>query len=146
MLTDSVKLSRDSSKIFIPDNLGEITPLTGYINLRLIHGVMNDTTGKAINISSYSRNADIMTNVKPGTTTVFSRYNYNPGVVDTFYVRRYVQGAPANSTLILAKIPFNSANVGSGSLDLRSFTLYYKGDGNLATGTKGRSLAAYINN
>lgn len=145
LLTDSVKMDRDSSRIFIPDDLGEITPLTGYINLRLIHAVMNDTAGKTINISSYARNADIITNVKPGTATSFSRFNFNPGVADTFYVRRYVQGAPPNSTLLLAKIPFNAANISSGSLDQRSFTIYYKGNGDLASGTKGRSASAYIN-
>lgn len=139
LLTDSVKMDRDSSKIFLADNLGDITPLTGYINLRFIHAVMNDTAGSMVNVFSYARNADIGTKIKPGTTTVFSRYTFNPGVVDTFYVRR-------SNGFVLAKIPFNAANVGAGSLDQRSFTLYYKGDGNLASGTKGRALAAYLNN
>lgn len=138
MITDSVKMDRDSSKIFIPDDLGEIAPLPGFINLRFVHAVLNDTVGKTVNIFSYARNADIGTNIKPGTTTVFSRYSYNPGVVDTFYVRR-------SNGFVLAKIPFSGANISSGSLDQRSFTLYYKGDGDLASGTKGRALAAYIN-
>lgn len=141
LLTDSAKMDRDSSKIFVGDGLGEVAPLTGYINLRLIHAVMNDTAGMTINLFSYARNANVMTNIKPGTTTLFSRLTYNPGVPDTFYVRR--NNATAN---VLAKIPFNAANVSSGSLDQRTFTLYYKGDGTLATGTKGRALGAYINN
>jgi hypothetical protein len=145
MLTDSVKMDRDSSKIFIADNLGEIQPLPGFINIRLINAVLNDTAGMTINISSYARNNNIITNVKPGVTTSFFRINFNPGVPDTLYVRRYVANAPPNSTFLLAKLPFNALAGGSGSNDQRSYTLYYKGDGDLANGTKGRALSVYIN-
>jgi hypothetical protein len=144
LLTDSVKMDRDSSKIFVRDPDDEISTLPNFISIRFIHAVLNDTAGTTVNISSYARNANLITNVKPGTTTVYSRITL-PGTVDTFYVRRYAVGAPANTGLILAKIPFNSAIAGGGANERRSYTLYYKGDANLASGTKGRSLSTYIN-
>lgn len=145
MVTDSLKSTLDSSQIFVRDPFAELQPLTGFINIRLIHAVVNDTAGTTINVSSYARNANLFTNVKPKTTTVFSRITINPGVVDTFYVRRYVAGGAPNTGLILAKIPFNSLLAGGGSMDRRSYTLYYKGNGDLTTGAKARSLSAYIN-
>ncbi|MBS1565631.1 MAG: hypothetical protein JST39_14675, partial [Bacteroidetes bacterium] len=133
----------DSSQIFVQDYW--IQPAAGYINLRLMHAVLNDTVGKTVDLFSYAKNTTIFTGIKPGQTTAFSAVGYNYQTPDTFYVTR--SGVPAatplSSRLILAKLLF--VPISTGAVPQRTFTLYYKGDGNLTSGTKARSLASYIN-
>lgn len=146
-ITDSLKFTPDSAQI-VQDGFSPIT--TGYINLRFAHKVLNDTAGKTVDVFSYARNATIFTNIKPGTVTGFAMLSNNIAVPDTFYVTRSLPtGAPASTPLtqriVLAKIAANAAALGSGATDQRSFTLYFKGDANLTTGTKARSLGVYLN-
>ncbi len=145
LLTDSIKSSYDSSQIFMQDYIAPL--LTGFINLRFVNAVLNDTTGKTVDIFSYARNAVIFGNFKPGGISGFGSYNYNPSVVDTLYVTRPVASStiPLSQRIILAKLPLNATAVSGGTQDKRSYTLYYKGDGNLTGGTKARSLGVYIN-
>jgi hypothetical protein len=143
LVTDSIKSARDSAQIFVQDFW--TAPSAGYINVRLMHAVLNDTVGKTVDLYSYAKNATIFTGIKPGQTTAFSTVGYNIQTPDTFYVTR--SGVPAATPLsgrtILAKLLFNS--ISTGAVPQRTFTLYFKGDGNLTSGTKGRSLASYIN-
>jgi len=44
IITDSIKSARDSSQIFVQDSW--INPAPGYINVRLVHAVLNDTVAK----------------------------------------------------------------------------------------------------
>jgi hypothetical protein len=145
LLTDSIKSTRDSSQIFVQDIIPPA--IQGYYNLRFIHAVLNDTAGKTVDVFSYARNTTIGTNLKPGAITNFSLIAYNTGVIDTFYVTRSAGAStPLSARTILAKIPTTAANIGSSSPDKRSYTLYFKGDANLNSGSKARSLAFYINN
>ena len=146
LITDSILSKRDSSRIFVQDVF--TTPLPGNISLRFIHAVLNDTVGKKVDVFSYARNTTILTNIPPDSTTAFQSLGYNTGVVDTFYVTRSLApGQPSNTPLanrtILAKLPF-STNL-TGASPQRVFTLYYKGNANLTTGTKARTLSSYIN-
>jgi hypothetical protein len=144
LVTDSVQLNADSSRIFIQDNIPMTLP--GFINLRFVNAVMNDTTGKNVDVVSYARNANLFSNYKPGTASPFALLNFNQSVIDTLYVTRpAASGTPISQRIVLAKLPLNASVLGSGAQDRRSFTLYYKGDGNLASGTKARSLSVYIN-
>jgi hypothetical protein len=145
MITDSIKMERDSSKIFVQDLFNQLPVRSGYFNFRFINAAMNDTAGKTVNVFSYARNASIFTNVKPGTITGFSQLGFNITVPDTFYIRRFLGTGVKDTGQIFAKIFFNSAVAGGGNPDQRSYTLYYKGNANIATGAKARSVAAYIN-
>jgi hypothetical protein len=136
MITDSLKSTRDSSQIFVTDTYSQ--PAAGYFNLRFIHAVLNDTLGKAVDIFSYARNATIFTNLKPEAITNFNSLGVNLQVSDTLYVTRSAASSvPLTSRIVLAKIAFLPT-------PQRTYTLYYKGDANLATGTKARSLATFV--
>jgi len=133
MITDSVKSTRDSSKIFIQDNF--TTPTSGYFNLRFIHAVLNDTVGKTIDIWSTRTNRFIYTNVKPGTITSFTAYPYNAIFSDTLYVRRHNSGYVHDTLATLNTVSFSNQ---------RTYTLYYRGNAGVASGSKSRSLATYV--
>jgi hypothetical protein len=128
LVTDSVKSARDSNRIFVQDVF--TTPVPGYINLRFANAVINDTAGKTVDLWSYSRNAAVVSKIKPDSITSFQVLGINTAVSDTFYVRR------TGTTLNLAKlaIPFNSQ---------RTYTLFYYGDGNLTAGKKARALGSF---
>lgn len=134
MITDSILSARDSSQIFVQDTYTE--PTTGYYNLRFIHAVLNDTVGKNVDIWSTRNNRYIFSNVKPGAISSFAQYPFNALLTDTFFVRRTGNSAIALDTLLNTSIFSNQ----------RTYTLYYKGDGNSnrSTNTKRRHLATYI--
>jgi hypothetical protein len=137
LITDSIKSPRDSSQMFLPDAFSK--PLPGNVALRFVHAVWNDTTGKTVDFFSYARNTTVGTiAVKPGYISNFSAYGFNIAVPDTFYVTR---SAPAGTALanriVLAKLAFAPTNQ-------RAYTLYFRGDANLTTGTKARSLLSLI--
>ena len=134
MITDSIKSTRDSSQIFVQDSYTQPTP--GYYNLRFIHAVWNDTTGKNIDVFSTRNNKNIYTNIKPGTITAFSQYPYNASLTDTFYVRRTGSPTIVLDTLINTSLFTNQ----------RTYTLYYKGDGttNYANNVKHRHMVTYV--
>lgn len=134
LITDSITSTRDSSQIFVPDLY--VQPTTGFFNLRFIHAVWNDTTGKTIDVWSTRNNKNIFTNVKPGTISSFSQYPYNSLLNDTLYVRR--SGSTTITLDTLNAVSFSNQ---------RTYTLYYKGDANsilTSTNTKRRHLATYV--
>lgn len=145
LVTDSIKMERDSSKIFTEDMFNEFPSRDGYVNFRFINAAMNDTAGRTVNLSSFSRNTTLFTNVKPGQISGFSQYGWNIAVGDTFYVRRFIPSSTQDTGRILAKVFVNTTLLGGGNPFRRSVTFYYKGDANLTTGTKARSIGAYIN-
>ena len=133
-ITDSIKFKPD-----VAFKLDAFTkPLTGNVGLRFIHGVLNDTTGKTVDIYSYARNTTVYTNIKPDSTTTFSSFGFNVGVADTFYVTRSaVAGTLLANRIVLAKLAFAPTNQ-------RTYSLYFRGDVNLTTGTKARALLSYL--
>ncbi len=136
VITDSILSNRDSSQIFVQDVF--TAPPSGYYNLRFMHAVWNDTAGKNIDVFSTRNNRNIFINVKPGTITSFGAYPYNPSLTDTFFVRRAGNPGIALDTLINTSLFTNQ----------RSYTLYYRGDGNTNynTNPKRRHMATYIHN
>lgn len=134
MITDSLNSTRDSSKIFVQDSYAAAP--TSYFNLRFIHAVLNDTVGKAIDIWSTRANRYIFSNIKPGAISSFTAYPYNATYSDTLYVRR------SDAT----HFPLDTLNTVNFS-NMRTYTLYYKGDGttrNTTANPKGRHLATYL--
>lgn len=137
LVTDSIKNLKDSVQMFIRDSFPK--PLPGNISLRFIHAVWNDTTGKTVDFFSYARNATIdKLGSKPGYIGAFSSYAVNPSIADTIYVTRAAPaGTPLSQRIVLAKGSFLPQAQ-------RAYTIYFRGDANLTTGTKARSLAAYL--
>ena len=131
--------------IGIKDSMPIILP--GYYNLRFINTVAIDSavtsTGTStVDIFSYSRNTTLFNKIPASSFTSFSFLGTNNFVADTLYVTRTpstAQGTPPLSgRVVLAKLALTP--IGG-----RTYTIYYKGDGTLATGTKARSLAYYVN-
>lgn len=143
MITDSINTaSRDSSRIFVEDAYS--MPSAGGIKIRFIHAVINDTAGKKVDLFSYAKNSTVISNVSPDSVSSFMSLGYNPQTADTFYVTRTATaGTPLSARIILAKQAFNATNI-TGAAEQRCFTLYYKGDGNLTTGTKARTLTGFV--
>lgn len=136
LVTDDIKSARDSSQIFIRD--AQIKPTSGNAGLRFVNAVLNDTAGKSIEFFSYARNATLSSAMLPGGITSFSSFGYNAAVPDTIYVTRpAAAGTPIANRIVLAKGVFSPANQ-------RLYTVYYRGDGNLTTGTKARGISAFV--
>lgn len=131
-ITDSLTSPNDASQIFVQDVFTQPNP--GYYNLRFVHAVWNDTTGKNVDVWSSRSNRNIFSNVKPGTVTAFSQFASNPQLNDTLIVRR--TGNPGIVLATLNNVSFTNQ---------RTYTLVYKGDANLTTGTKARGLTTYVN-
>lgn len=113
-------------------------PLTGLYNIRFVHAVVNDTIGKTVDIYSTRRNGNIFTNVKPKTVFGFQTAPYNAQLNDTLYVRRSGTTINLASGVLPGGLPFFPNNQ-------RAYTLIYKGDGRLTTGTKARTLSMITN-
>jgi hypothetical protein len=133
ILTDSIGSPRDSSQIWLNDNV-EAPPASLY-SLRLVHAVMNDTTGKAIDIYSARRNGNIFTNYLPGRSSGFAHLPFNQQVSDTLIVRR------SGTTFELARINTISFN------NQRVYTLVYRGnaDSTPTAVARPRTLTYYVN-
>ncbi len=130
-LTDSLLNSNDSKQIFVKDNFTEVD--TSHYSIRFAHAIMNDSAGKNVDVYSSRQQANIFSNISPGTVTPFVTQNYTL-LIDTLIVRR------AGGSLELARL--NGAVLNR----KRAYTLVYKGVPNTTTGTKGRSLALFANN
>ena len=149
LVTDSIKSTRDSAQVFVQDFWTQ--PAPGFINVRLAHLVLNDTAGKLVDVFSYAQGTTILNNVKPGQVTPFTGIGYNFQTPDTFYITRPLPiqtpalspYLPVSQRTVLAKLLFTP--ISTGAVQQRTFTLYFKGDGNMTTGAKARSLASYIN-
>lgn len=132
LITDSLASTRDSSQIFVQDQI--MPPTVGYFNLRFVHAVLNDTAGKNIDVFSTRSNRVIYANVKPGTVTSFAQYGFSAILSDTLYVRR--AGNPAVVLDTLNTVNFSNQ---------RTYSLIYKGDGNINnSSTKRRHLGTYV--
>ena len=99
-----------------------------------IHAVLNDTLGKNVDVYSTRLNANIFSNIAPGTTTAFVSEPYN-FVSDTIIVKR------AGINFELARI----STVATPIQRQRAYTLIYKGNAANTTAPKGRSLSYFTN-
>lgn len=114
-LTDSINSTRDSSKIFVQDSLPATLSGPGFMYLRLMHAVLNDTAGTMVDIFSYKYNQVIISKAGIGKTTGFVAIpSLAGGAVDTLYVRR------ANTTRVIAKMPATF-------IDQHAYTLVFYG-------------------
>jgi hypothetical protein len=107
-------------------------PAVGYYNLRFMNMVLNDTAGKTVDIYSTRRNANIGTNLPPRAITAFGAFPSAAGLNDTLFVRR------SGTTFNLATLAYLPASQ-------RTYTLIYRGNGTVTTGTKARTLAVITN-
>lgn len=129
LVTDNIKSPNDSAKIILQDNFTK--PSNGNYSIRFVHAVLNDTTGKNIDVFSARRNANIYNDIKPGQIVNFQNFPFNSQVSDTLYVRR----AGTLQNLAITTGLFGNQ---------RAYTFIYRGDGNLTTGTKARVLFPYL--
>ncbi len=130
IMTDNIKSARDSSKVFLQDVYNK--PSNGNYSIRFVHAVLNDTVGKNIDIFSARRNANIYNNIAPGQIVNFTSFPYNSQVSDTFYVRR----AGTLQNLAIS----NTVSYGN----QRAYTVVYRGNADLTSGTKARTLASFL--
>ena len=154
MITDSIKSTSDSNKIFVQDML-PVNASVGYINFRFANVVTNDsaTIGSASNINlfdvySYARNTVVLTKIRMDSITGFQVLATNITTPDTFYITRNPKATGTvllANRVVLAKVAFipntSSPQPTSGS----TYTFYYKGDGVLTSGTRARTLTYYVN-
>lgn len=154
-ITDSIKSSNDSARIFVQDNWNRFNsnPLDGYFNIRFMNAVMQDSSTIAANstvdVYSYARNSVIFSKIRPDSLSSFTQVGFNMSAPDTFYVTRTPTQTGTvllANRIVLAKlvIPAQSASV-PGYTTNRSFTLMYTGDGTLTSGTTARNFSWYIN-
>ena len=132
IVTDNFKSATDSSKIILQDTYTK--PGNGNYSVRFVHAVLNDTAGLNIDVFSARRNANIFNAIKPGQIVNFQTFPYNSQVSDTFYVRR--AGTLQNLAISIATPGFLG--------NQRVYTLIYRGNGDLTTGTKARVLFPYL--
>lgn len=131
ILTDSLLNTNEAKQIFVQDNftLSDTTHFT----VRFIHAVLNDSSGKNVDIYSSRLKANLFSNVSPGTVTSFVNEPYNL-LLDTLIVRRpglLYELARLNGVVFARQ---------------RAFTLVYKGNPANNTAPKGRALVTYTNN
>ncbi|AYD48670.1 hypothetical protein [Arachidicoccus soli] len=155
LITDSImKGMKDSSKIFVRDNYADNSVIpsniqtTGYITIRFADLVLNDT-GK-VDLYSYQRNSALYSNIRPDSITNFVAIGYNYSMGDTMYVMRSLPaGTKVNPTIsqrtILSKIVIDKSVTGTNITPIgRAFTFIYKGDFNVTSGSKAKSIFTYI--
>lgn len=130
ILTDSIKNASEAKQIFIEDKFAPTD--TSHYTIRFVHAILNDTTGKTVDVYSTRLAANMFTNVSPGTVTDFTTQPYNL-LTDTLIIRR--SGLP----LELARL--NAAVLARE----HAYTLVYKGLPASTAGTKGRSITFYTN-
>jgi len=132
LLTDSALTANEAKQIFVQDN--PVISDTSHITMRFVHAVLNDTLGKNVDVFSTRLNANIFSNIAPGTTTPFVSEPYF-FIADTLIVKR-------------AGINFELARISTVSTPLqrqRAYTLIYKGNAANITAPKGRSLSYFLN-
>lgn len=130
IITDNYNSSTDSVKIILEDKF--TTPASNNYALRFVHAVLNDTAGKNIDVYSKRKAANIVSNIKPGQVVDFQNISMASTTSDTLFVRR---AGTLNTLSTLNGASFSSQ---------RAYTMIYRGDGKLTTGTKARSLATYV--
>ena len=143
IVTDSLKTSTNlGTQMLLRDTLNPV--LQGYYNLRFVNTVYTDslisTTGKfTVDVFSYARNAVIWQGIPAGGVTSFQTLATNISIADTLYVTRTPTSTASATYLpnrvVLAKLAVTPLN--------RNYTLLYRGDATLASGTKAKALAIY---
>ncbi len=130
IITDNYYSNVDSVKMILEDKF--TTPNKSNYSMRFVHAVLNDTAGKNIDVYSKRRGANIVSNIKPGQVVDFQNIPLESTASDTLFVRR------AGTLNVLSTLN------GASFTDQRVYTMIYRGDGKLTSGTKARSLATYI--
>ena len=132
IITDSVLNASPTKQIFTQDNF--FISDTSTFTMRLVHAILNDTTGKNIDVYSTRRASNIFSNISPGTVTDFTVQPYN-FITDTIIVRR------AGGSFELARL----STAANPLARQRAYTLVYKGTPSTTTAPKGRALLTYAN-
>lgn len=127
IVTDSVLKNNEAKQIFTKDVFAPTD--TAHVTVRFVNAVLDD----AANVDVYSKlyATNILTNVAPGTSTPFGQFSYTTAT-DSLIVRR------AGTTTELARL-------GPALARTRAYTVVYKGQASVTTGTRARSLIQYTN-
>ena len=116
--------------------------------LRIAHLCLNDTVGKKIDVYSVKQNANLFTNIAIGQVSEFKEFNFfsttlissvatTYNLIDSIYIRRAGTNFNLAGPFVNTTLPF---------IGLKSFTLFYRGNGNLTTGTRPRGVFLNSNN
>jgi hypothetical protein len=132
VITDSLTTPPAASKIFSEDNFS--WPNTGVYSLRFIHAVMNDTTGKSVDVYSARKGGNVFTNVAPGTVLNFADQTHS-NVPDTLIIRR--SGVTAWDLARINGITFSNRRV---------YTVLYKGNTTITASTNARARSVVVYN
>lgn len=118
-------------------------PDSGTIDIRFIHTVLNDTTGKTVDLYS-GRHGIVAAGLNPGELSDYIAVPYDVNVKDTLYVTR---SAPASTPLwnrsVFATMTLTTGNLANLTVQ-RSFSVVFKGNMTVTTGTKARGLIGYV--
>lgn len=106
-------------------------PAYNTFKLQFIHGVVNDTLGKTVDVYSYRAGNTIFSGVAPGQSAAFIDLPVT-SLTDTLSIRR------AGTTNELTRV--NTVSFGNQKV----YTLLYKGN-TAITGTKGKTAVVYTN-
>jgi hypothetical protein len=106
-------------------------PAYNNFKLQFIHGVVNDTVGKTVDVYSFRAGSNIFTGVAAGQSAAFINLPVT-ALSDTLSIRRT---GTNNELTRVTTVSFGSQKV---------YTLLYKGN-TAITGTKGKSAVVYTN-
>lgn len=132
IITDSINSANEGKQMFLEDNF--TVPASGEYNLRFVHAVHNDTAaGRTVDLFSVKNKRNVFANVPAGSSTGFLNLPVSPiSGGDTLILRR------SGTAFEISRI--NGIAQSNG----RVYTVVYKGSA-ATTGTKGRTLATYLN-
>jgi Domain of unknown function (DUF4397) len=130
LINDSMLSTNEAKQIFVQDIFTRTDTL--HYTVRFAHTILNDTTGKNVDVYSSRLGANMFSNISPGTVTSFATEPYT-FVNDTLIIRR------AGGLFELAR--FNAAVFARE----RAFTVVYKGQPIVTGATKPRSVSIYAN-
>lgn len=118
-------------------------PDSGMIDVRFIHTVLNDTTGKTVDLYS-GRHGIVAAGLNPGELSDYVPVPYDVNVKDTLYVTRSAPaGTPVWKRTVFASMTVTTGNLANLTVQ-RSFSVIFKGSISTTSGTKARSLIGYV--
>ncbi|OMP80733.1 hypothetical protein BW716_01590 [[Flexibacter] sp. ATCC 35208] len=119
------------------------TPDTGMIDIRFIHTVLNDTTGKTVDLYS-AKHGVVAAGLSPGELSDYIPVAYNVNIKDTLYVTRSASSAtPLSGRAVFATMALTTGNIANLTVQ-RSYTVIFKGSISVTSGTKARGLIGYV--
>lgn len=130
-----------AGQIFTADTFP--VPDTGSIDIRFIHTVLNDTTGKTVDLFS-AKHGVVAAGLHPGELSGFIPVPYSVNIKDTLYVTRSASAAtPLSGRAVFATMALTTGNIANLTVQ-RSYTVIFKGSIAVTSGTKARGMIGYV--